>query len=162
MERNKEETKKTYTRQYIISYYSFHQKERINTKERQSANSYTPKIVYIENNQQQDAAFSTEDNTMSTSEKETKIIKRIFSKRKTNNPLLVIYPNNKEVWCQSVDIHESSSMECKNGILTTTTNGHVVTHIALEKEDKKVKYQPGMISAAGVEWALPDQEIDFD
>jgi len=100
---------------------------------------------------------------MSTSEKETRIIKRIFSKRKTNNPLLVIYPNNKEVWCQSVDIHESSSMECKNGILTTTTRGHVVTHIALERTEKeKVKYQPGMISAAGVEWALPDQEIDFD
>ena len=98
---------------------------------------------------------------MSTSEKETRIIKRIFSKRKTNNPLLVIYPNNKEVWCQSVDIHESSSMECKNGILTTTTRGHVVTHIALEKEDRKVKYVPGMISAAGVEWATDEQEIDF-
>ena len=100
---------------------------------------------------------------MSTSEKETRIIKRIFSKRKTNNPLLVIYPNGKEVWCQSVDIHESSSTECKNGILTTITEGHVVTHIALERTEKeKVKYQPGMISAAGVEWALPDQEIDFD
>ncbi len=99
---------------------------------------------------------------MSTSEKETKIIKRIYSKRKTNNPLLVIYPNNKEVWCQSVDIHESSSTECKNGILTTTTRGHVVTHIALERTEKeKVKYQPGMISAAGVEWATDEQEIDF-
>ena len=103
---------------------------------------------------------------MSTSEKETKIIKRIFSKRKTNNPLLVIYPNNKEVWCQSVDIHESSSMECKNGILTTITEGHVVTHIALErteKEKEKVKYVPGMISGAGVEHINPDtQEIDFE
>ena len=100
---------------------------------------------------------------MPNSKKPTKIIKRIYSKRKTNNPLLVIYPNNKEVWCQSVDIHDSSSMECKNGILTTITEGHVVTHIALEqKEKEKVKYQPGMISAAGVEWALPDQEIDFD
>ena len=99
---------------------------------------------------------------MSKSDNTTKIIKRIYSKRKTNNPLLVIYPNGKAIWCQSVDIHESSSTECKNGILTTTTNGHVVTHIALEKEDRKVKYQPGMISAAGVEWALPDQEIDFD
>ena len=99
---------------------------------------------------------------MSTSEKETKIIKRIYSKRKTNNPLLVIYPDNKEVWCQSVDIHESSSMECKNGILTTTTRGHVVTHIALERTEKeKVKYVPGMISAAGVEWATDEQEIDF-
>ena len=103
---------------------------------------------------------------MSTSEKETRIIKRIYSKRKTNNPLLVIYPNNKEVWCQSVDIHESSSMECKNGILTTTTRGHVVTHIALErteKEKEKVKYVPGMISGAGVEHINPDtQEIDFE
>ena len=94
--------------------------------------------------------------------KETRIIKRIYSKRKTNNPLLVIYPDNKEVWCQSVDIHESSSMECKNGILTTTTRGHVVTHIALERTEKeKVKYVPGMISAAGVEWATDEQEIDF-
>ena len=99
---------------------------------------------------------------MRTSEKETRIIKRIYSKRKTNNPLLVIYPDGKEVWCQSVDIHESSSMECKNGILTTTTRGHVVTHIALERTEKeKVKYQPGMISAAGVEWATDEQEIDF-
>ena len=103
---------------------------------------------------------------MSTSEKETRIIKRIYSKRKTNNPLLVIYPNNKEVWCQSVDIHDSSSMECKNGILTTITEGHVVTHIALErteKEKEKVKYVPGMISGAGVEHINPDtQEIDFE
>ena len=99
---------------------------------------------------------------MSKSDNTTKIIKRIYSKRKTNNPLLVIYPNNKEVWCQSVDIHESSSMECKNGILTTTTRGHVVTHIALERTEKeKVKYVPGMISAAGVEWATDEQEIDF-
>jgi len=103
---------------------------------------------------------------MSTSEKETRIIKRIYSKRKTNNPLLVIYPDGKEVWCQSVDIHESSSMECKNGILTTITEGHVVTHIALErteKEKEKVKYVPGMISGAGVEHINPDtQEIDFE
>jgi len=103
---------------------------------------------------------------MRTSEKETRIIKRIYSKRKTNNPLLVIYPNNKEVWCQSVDIHDSSSMECKNGILTTITEGHVVTHIALErteKEKEKVKYVPGMISGAGVEHINPDtQEIDFE
>ena len=100
---------------------------------------------------------------MRTSEKETRIIKRIYSKRKTNNPLLVIYPDGKEVWCQSVDIHDSSSMECKNGILTTLTNGHVVTHIALERKEKeKVKYVPGMISGAGIEHINPDtQEIDF-
>ena len=93
--------------------------------------------------------------------KETRIIKRIYSKRKTNNPLLVIYPDGKETWCQSVDIHGPSEQTCKNGILTTLTEGHVVTHIALEKEDRKVKYVPGMISAAGVEWATDEQEIDF-
>ena len=102
---------------------------------------------------------------MSISEKETKIIKRIYTNRKTNNPLLVVYPNGEEVWCQTVDIHDSSSMECKNGILTTLTNGHVVTHIALERKEKekeKVKYVPGMISGAGIEHINPDtQEIDF-
>ena len=98
---------------------------------------------------------------MSTSDNTTKIIKRIYSNRQTNNPLLVIYPNGEETWCQSVDIHGSSEQTCKNGILTTITEGHVVTHIALEKEDRKVKYVPGMISAAGVEWATDDQEIDF-
>ena len=99
---------------------------------------------------------------MSISEKETRIIKRIYTNRKTNNPLLVVYPNGEEVWCQTVDIHDSSSMECKNGILTTLTNGHVVTHIALERKEKQVKYQPGMISGAGIEHINPDtQEIDF-
>ena len=98
---------------------------------------------------------------MSKSDNTTRIIKRIYSKRKTNNPLLVIYPDGKETWCQSVDIHGPSEQTCKNGILTTLTEGHVVTHIALEKEDRKVKYVPGMISAAGVEWATNDQEIDF-
>ena len=44
---------------------------------------------------------------MSISEKETKIIKRIYTNRKTNNPLLVVYPNGEEVWCQTVDIHDS-------------------------------------------------------
>ena len=92
-----------------------------------------------------------------------RIIKIIYSKRKTNNPLLVLYPNGKETWCQSVDIHGSSTQECKNGVLTTTTEEHVVTHIALEnKEKESVKYVPGMISCAGVEWATDDQEIDFD
>ena len=100
---------------------------------------------------------------MSISEKETRIIKRIYTNRKTNNPLLVIYPTGEEVWCQTVDIHDSSSMECKNGILTTLTNGHVVTHIALERKEKEqVKYVPGMISGAGIEHINPDtQEIDF-
>ena len=99
---------------------------------------------------------------MSKSDNTTRIIKRIYSKRKTNNPLLVIYPDGKETWCQSVDIHGPSEQTCKNGILTTLTEGHVVTHIALERTEKeKVKYEPGMISAAGVEWATDEQEIDF-
>ena len=101
--------------------------------------------------------------TNTNKQKHTKIIKRIYTNRKTNNPLLVVYPNGEEVWCQTVDIHDSSSMECKNGILTTLTNGHVVTHIALERKEKeKVKYVPGMISGAGIEHINPDtQEIDF-
>ena len=98
---------------------------------------------------------------MSTSDNTTRIIKRIYSNRQTNNPLLVIYPNGKEIWCQSVDIHESSSTECKNGILTTTTNGHVVTHIALEKEDRKVQYQEGMVSCGGLEWVSSYDDIDW-
>ena len=99
---------------------------------------------------------------MSNSENITKIIKRIYSKRKTNNPLLVVYPSGEEVWCQSVDIHGSSVQTCKNGILTTTTEGHVVTHIALEKEDRKVKYQEGMVSCGGLEWASSYDDIDWD
>ena len=101
---------------------------------------------------------------MSKSDNTTRIIKRIYSKRKTNNPLLVIYPDGKETWCQSVDIHGSSEQTCKNGILTTTTDGHVVTHIALEKEEKeRVKYVPGMISCAGVEHIDPNtEEIVFE
>lgn len=98
---------------------------------------------------------------MSNSDNITKIIKRIYSKRKTNNPLLVVYPSGEEIWCQSVDIHGSSVQICKNGILTTTTEGHVVTHIALEKEEK-VKYQEGMVSCGGLEWASSYDDIDWD
>ena len=98
---------------------------------------------------------------MSNSDNTTKIIKRIYSNRQTNNPLLVIYPNGEETWCQSVDIHGSSEQICKNGILTTTTEGHVVTHIALEKEDRKVKYEPGMVSCGGLEWVSSYDDIDW-
>ena len=99
---------------------------------------------------------------MSKSDNTTRIIKRIYSKRKTNNPLLVVYPDGKEVWCQTVDIHEGSTQECKNGILTTTTEGHVVTHIALEKEEKeRVKYVPGMVSCGGLEWVSSYDDIDW-
>ena len=98
---------------------------------------------------------------MSNSDNTTKIIKRIYSNRKTNNPLLVIYPDGKETWCQSVDIHGSSEQTCKNGILTTLTEGHVVTHIALEKKEK-VKYQEGMVSCGGLEWASSYDDIDWD
>ena len=98
---------------------------------------------------------------MSKSDNTTRIIKRIYSKRKTNNPLLVIYPDGKETWCQSVDIHGSSEQICKNGILTTLTERHVVTHIALEKENRKVKYQEGMGSGGGLEWVSSYDDIDW-
>ena len=98
---------------------------------------------------------------MSNSDNTTRIIKRIYSNRKTNNPLLVIYPDGKETWCQSVDVHGPSEQICKNGILTTTTEGHVVTHIALEKENRKVKYQEGMVSCGGLEWVSSYDDIDW-
>ena len=94
--------------------------------------------------------------------KETRIIKRIYSKRKTNNPLLVIYPDNKEVWCNRVELFGTSTVQYDKHIVYTTTQEHVVTHIALEKHEKEsVQYEPGMVSCAGVEWATEDQEIDF-
>ena len=30
-----------------------------------------------------------------------------------------------------------------------------------KNEKESVKYEPGMVSCAGVEWATEDQEIDF-
>ena len=97
---------------------------------------------------------------------ETKIITNYNILGEVNNPILVIQPNGKEVMCSSVDIHGSSTVTYDKNIVYTTTDEHVVLHIALEEEEKgkkRVKYEPGMISAAGVEWINPDtEELDWD
>ena len=102
---------------------------------------------------------------------ETKIITNYNILGEVNNPILVIHPNGKEEMCSSVDIHGSSTVTYDRNIVYTITDEHVVLHIALEKEEheltpthkKKVKYQPGMVSAAGNEWIDPDtEELDWD
>lgn len=100
---------------------------------------------------------------------ETKIITNHNILGEVNNPILVIQPNGKEVMCNSVDIHGSSEVKYDKNIVYTTTDEHVVLHIALEDEEhepltkKKVKYEPGMVSAAGNEWIDEEsEEIDWD
>jgi hypothetical protein len=97
---------------------------------------------------------------------ETKIITNYNILGEVNNPILVIHPNGKEEMCSSVDIHGSSTVTYDRNIVYTITDEHVVLHIALEDEEigkKKVKYQPGMVSAAGVEHINPDtEELDFE
>ena len=102
---------------------------------------------------------------------ETKIITNYNILGEVNNPILVIHPNGKEEMCSSVDIHGSSTVTYDRNIVYTITDEHVVLHIALEKEDyqstpthkKRVKYEPGMVSAAGVEWIDPEiEELDWD
>ena len=101
-------------------------------------------------------------NNQNITKTETKIIVDYNLLGKVQNPILVIYPDNKETWCKSVDIHDSSTTQYDKNIVYTITQGHVVTHIALEKEEKEsLKYTPGMISCAGVEWASEGEEIDF-
>ena len=93
---------------------------------------------------------------------ETKIIVNYETLGKVNNPILVIRPDLTEEWCNSVELFGTSTVQYDKHIVYTTTQEHVVTHIALEKNEKEsVKYEPGMISCAGVEWATEDQEIDF-
>ena len=93
---------------------------------------------------------------------ETRIIVNYEIIGEVMNPILVIRPDNTEEWCNRVELFGSSTVQYDKHIVYTTTEEHVVTHIALERTEKeKVKYQPGMISAAGVEWATDEQEIDF-
>ena len=93
---------------------------------------------------------------------ETKIIVNYETLGKVNNPILVIRPDLTEEWCNSVELFGTSTVQYDKHIVYTTTQEHVVTHIALEKHEKEsVKYEPGMVSCAGVEWATEDQEIDF-
>ena len=104
-----------------------------------------------------------------TNRTETKIITNYNILGEVNTPILVIQPNGKEVMCNSVDIHGSSVVQYDKNIVYTTTDEHVVLHIALEDEEqcspqskKKVKYEPGMVSAAGNEWIDEEtEELDF-
>lgn len=93
---------------------------------------------------------------------ETKIIVNYETLGKVNNPILVIRPDLTEEWCNSVELFGTSTVQYDKHIVYTTTQEHVVTHIALEEHEKEsVKYEPGMVSCAGVEWTTEDQEIDF-
>ena len=93
---------------------------------------------------------------------ETKIIVNYETLGKVNNPILVISPDLTEEWCNRVELFGTSTVQYDKHIVYTTTQEHVVTHIALEKNEKEsVKYEPGMVSCAGVEWTTEDQEIDF-
>ena len=93
---------------------------------------------------------------------ETKIIVNYETLGKVNNPILVIRPDLTEEWCNSVELFGTSTVQYDKHIVYTTTQEHVVTHIALEKHEKEsVQYEPGMVSCAGVEWTTEDQEIDF-
>ena len=91
---------------------------------------------------------------------ETKIIVNYDIIGEVMNPILVIRPDLTEEWCQRVELHGSSTVQYDKHIVYTTTEEHVVTHIALE-ENEKVKYEPGMVSCGGVEWATSADDIDF-
>ena len=91
---------------------------------------------------------------------ETKIIVNYDIIGEVMNPILVIRPDNTEEWCHRVELHGSSTVQYDKHIVYTTTEEHVVTHIALE-ENEKVKYEPGMVSCGGVEWATSADDIDF-
>ena len=91
---------------------------------------------------------------------ETKIIVNYDIIGEVMNPILVIRPDLTEEWCQRVELHGSSTVQYDKNIVYTTTEEHVVTHIALE-EHEKVKYEPGMVSCGGVEWATSADDIDF-
>ena len=91
---------------------------------------------------------------------ETKIIVNYDIIGEVMNPILVIRPDLTEEWCQRVELFGSSTVQYDKHIVYTTTEEHVVTHIALEKKDK-VKYEPGMVSCGGVEWVTSADDIDF-
>ena len=91
---------------------------------------------------------------------ETKIIVNYEIIGEVMNPILVIRPDNTEEWCNRVELHGSSTVQYDKHIVYTTTEEHVVTHVALEKHEK-VKYEPGMVSCGGVEWATSADDIDF-
>ena len=97
-----------------------------------------------------------------SSRTETRIIVNYEIVGEVMNPILVIRPDNTEEWCNKVDVHGESTVQYDKHIVYTSTEGHVVTHIALEDHEREsVKYEPGMVSCAGVEWTTDDQKIDF-
>ena len=67
---------------------------------------------------------------------ETKIIVNYDIIGEVMNPILVIRPDLTEEWCQRVELHGSSTVQYDKHIVYTTTEAHVVTHIALEKNEK--------------------------
>ena len=91
---------------------------------------------------------------------ETRIIVNYEIIGEVMNPVLVIRPDNTEEWCNRVELFGSSTVQYDKHIVYTTTEEHVVTHVALEKHEK-VKYEPGMVSCGGVEWATSADDIDF-
>ena len=91
---------------------------------------------------------------------ETRIIVNYEIIGEVMNPILVIRPDNTEEWCNRVELFGSSTVQYDKHIVYTTTEEHVVTHVALEKHEK-VKYEPGMVSCGGVEWATSADDIDF-
>ena len=91
---------------------------------------------------------------------ETRIIVNYEIIGEVMNPILVIRPDLTEEWCQRVELHGSSTVQYDKHIVYTTTEEHVVTHVALEKHEK-VKYEPGMVSCGGLEWATSADDIDF-
>ena len=91
---------------------------------------------------------------------ETKIIVNYDIIGEVMNPILVIRPDLTEEWCQRVELFGSSTVQYDKHIVYTTTEEHVVTHIALE-ENEKVKYEPGMVSCGGVDWATSADDIYF-
>ena len=91
---------------------------------------------------------------------ETRIIVNYEIIGEVMNPILVIRPDNTEEWCNRVELFGSSTVQYDKHIVYTTTEEHVVTHIALE-ENEKVKYEPGMVSCGGVEWTTSADDIDF-
>ena len=91
---------------------------------------------------------------------ETKIIVNYDIIGEVMNPILVIRPDLTEEWCNRVELFGSSTVQYDKHIVYTTTEAHVVTHIELEKKEK-VKYEPGMVSCGGVEWATSADDIDF-
>ena len=91
---------------------------------------------------------------------ETKIIVNYDIIGEVMNPILVIRPDLTEEWCQRVELFGSSTVQYDKHIVYTTTEEHVVTHIALE-ENEKVKYEPGMVSCGGLECVTAADDIDF-